>query len=172
MQFERFQSELSAEQNTEIERAYLSQKNNKDVVKTHYINGRFENVYLQREQLPYLPQLLDEAIKYAMQTLDTKAPLKVGFWFNEMQVGDTTSAHTHEEDDELLSGVYYLSVPIDSGSLVLGVGLVNNEINNECIKLTPKKGEFIFFSPKLLHSVEKNKSSQMRLSIGLNFGLA
>ncbi len=169
MLFERFQSELSAEQNSMIEHAYLAQKNNKEVVKTHYINGRFENVYLQREQLPHLPQLLDEAIKYAMQKLDSKAPLMVGFWFNEMQVGDTTSAHTHEEDDELLSGVYYLSVPIDSGSLVLGEGSI---ISNECIKLTPKKGEFIFFSPKLLHAVEENKSSQMRLSIGLNFGLA
>jgi hypothetical protein len=168
MRFERFQSDLTAEQNTTIEHAYLSQKDKKDVVKTHYINGRFENVYLQREQLPHLPQLLDEAITYATQILESKQPLKVGFWFNEMQVGDVTSAHIHEEDDELLSGVYYLSVPKGSGDLILG----ENSKADKHLKITPKSGDFIFFSPSLLHAVEENKSLNMRLSIGLNFGLA
>ena len=166
--FRRFQSTLSTVQNQALADAYLSHKNAEGVVKTHHINGRFENIYLPREQLPNLSQLLDEAVNYAFQMFENKnrKALKVGFWFNEMQAGHSTSAHTHEEDDELLSGVYYISVPKESGDLVLG----DVSKGEKCIYITPKEGEFIFFSPKLLHAVEENKSSELRLSIGMNFG--
>lgn len=166
--FTQFQFVLSDTQNNALEHAYYAQKASKNVVKTHHINGRFENIYLPREQLPNLPQLLDEAVNFASQVLENKQPLKVGFWFNEMQAGDTTSANTHEEDDELLSGVYYIKVPKNSGDLVLG----DKSKGDECVYITPKAGEFIFFSPKLLHAVEVNQSSQARLSIGMNFGAA
>ena len=129
-------------QNKALEHAYYVQKDSKNVVKTHHINGRFENVYLQREQLPYLSQVLDEAVNFASQVLEDKQPLKVGFWFNEMQAGDTTSAHTHEEDDELLSGVYYVNVPKNSGDLVLG----DKSKGDECIYIRPKAGEFFFLT--------------------------
>jgi len=85
-----------------------------------------------------------------------------------MQAGHSTSTHTHEEDDELLSGVYYISVPKESGDLILG----DVSKDEKRIRITPEEGEFIFFSPKLLHAVEENQSSELRLSIGVNFGPA
>jgi hypothetical protein len=167
--FKRFQSGLSSAQNKALVKAYLTQKDASDVIKTHYIKGRFENIYLQREKLPCLTGLLDEGVKRASQVLENTQALKVGFWFNEMQAGDSTSLHNHDEDDELLSGVYYLSVPHNSGKLVLGDTSKSTE---NCLKVMPREGEFIFFSPRLLHEVEENKSSQVRLSIGMNFGPA
>jgi len=70
--FRRFQSTLSTVQNQALADAYLSLKNAEGVVKTHHINGRFENIYLPREQLANLPQLLDEAVNYAFQILENK----------------------------------------------------------------------------------------------------
>ena len=95
------------------------------------------------------------------------ALLKVGFWFNEMDRGDITTAHTHDEDDELLSGVYYINVPDYSGDLILG-----DVAKTNAIRIAPEAGVFIFFSPSQLHSVEKHQSDQMRLSIGMNIGPA
>ncbi len=165
------QSSFSASQNKALESAYMAIKDSSESVKTHYLGGRFENIYIDRGRIPSLAELLDEAIQYASQILDTyknsDLKLKVGFWFNEMQAGHKTSAHTHDEDDELLSGVYYINVPESSGNLVLGD---TTKESDECVSITPIAGEFIFFSPRLLHAVDENESGQMRLSIGMNFG--
>ncbi len=67
------------------------------------------------------------------------------------------------EDGELLSGVYYINVPDNSGDLVL-----RNTESDEEETVTPKAGEFIFFKPSLSHSVAMSHSHEMRLSIWMN----
>lgn len=84
-----------------------------------------------------------------------------------MNPGDVTTAHTHDDDDELLSCVYYIKVPKDvsnSGELILMA-------NNEKTVIQPEEGKFVFFSPATLHEVTKNESNESRLSIAFNFGL-
>ena len=77
--------------------------------RTHFIGGRFENLYLDRDRIPELETILDQAESRAREILDWgAAPLRCGFWFNAQGPGQVTSEHTHEELDELLSGVYYL----------------------------------------------------------------
>lgn len=54
--------------------------------------------------------------------------LGCGFWLNAQGPGQSTSEHTHEELDELLSGVYYLSAPERSGDLILRDGLLSTRV--------------------------------------------
>lgn len=89
--------------------------------------------------------------------------LHFGFWFNEMQPGHETSLHTHEENDELLSAVYYVSAPPESGRLVV-------EEDEAQILITPRPGLLLLFPPDLPHAVERNASDRTRLSVAFNFG--
>ncbi|CAA6827856.1 MAG: Unknown protein [uncultured Thiotrichaceae bacterium] len=133
--------------------------------KTHFFEGRYENIYIDKVLLTSTQNLFSEITTIAQQVIGTKQKLRMGFWFNEMQPGFRTVAHTHDENDELLSGVYYLNVPKRSGDLLLGKG-------DDQIKIAPKAGDCIFFTPDVIHEVLPNESAEMRLSIGMNFGYA
>ena len=133
--------------------------------KTHLFNGRYENIYLEIDKISELKIIVDEALSNAENILNiNKENLVFGFWLNAMASGDVTTAHTHDDDDELLSCVYYIKVPENSGDLII------TENNKETV-ITPKEGTFVFFSPNTLHEVSKNKSEHSRLSIAFNFGL-
>ncbi|MDH5426450.1 MAG: 2OG-Fe(II) oxygenase [Gammaproteobacteria bacterium] len=133
--------------------------------KTHFFEGRYENIYIEREKIPELSQIIDQAIKYVAEILAIPAQqLQCGFWFNSMNSGDVTLPHTHDDDDELMSGVYYVEVPENSGQLLLGAG-------DKLEKVDPEAGKMVFFKPDLRHQVSENKSAFHRLSIGMNFGL-
>ena len=80
-----------------------------------------------------------------------------------MRPGDITLPHSHNDDDELLSGVYYVKVPEHSGELVLYQG-------NTSYGIQPAEGKLVLFSASLEHEVTRNDSQEMRLSIGMNFG--
>lgn len=134
--------------------------------RTHFFGGRFENLYLERERIPELAAILDHAEICARQILDYgPAPLRCGFWLNAQGPGQATSEHTHQEDDELLSCVYYLSAPPRSADLVFLDG-------HFTVRVTPVAGMFLFFPPDLPHRVETNRSPKLRLSLAANFGPA
>ena len=133
--------------------------------KTHLFHGRYENIYIDVNKIPELDVIINAALENAENILNIKKEkLVFGFWLNAMAVGDVTTAHTHDDDDEVLSCVYYIKVPNDSGDLIITE-------NNKKIIIKPEEGSFIFFSPDTLHEVSKNKSEESRLSIAFNFGL-
>ena len=132
--------------------------------RSHSFGGRHENLYLDPERIPALGQVLTQAVTFAANLL--KLPqnaLKTGFWFNDMGPGDATSKHDHDEYDELLSAVYYVHVPENSGKLIIHDAHSQTEV-------TPESGMFVFFLPSVVHSVSVNQSAERRLSIGMNFG--
>ncbi|EGV16368.1 2OG-Fe(II) oxygenase family protein [Thiocapsa marina] len=132
--------------------------------RTHFVGGRFENLYLERTRIPALAPVLDQAIACAAFILGRlPGRLRCGFWLNLTGPGQGTSKHTHDEHDELLSGVYYVDIPPDSGDLILYDG-------PSTIRIEPQPGSFIFFPPHLPHAVEINRSALPRLSIGINIG--
>lgn len=133
--------------------------------RSHFIDGRFENLYLERGQIPGLSAVLGSAEEAAREILGYPGPLRCGFWLNAMGAGHTTSEHTHEENDEVLSAVYYVATPANSGDLVLRDGPL-------IVRLAPTAGSFLFFPPDLPHWVEANQSPGLRLSVGMNFGPA
>lgn len=108
--------------------------------------------------------MLEQAENYASNLLEKPAQqLRSGFWINDMGPNEVTTEHDHDDYDEMLSGVYYVQVPQDSGELVI----VDQHSRT---LLTPQAGMFVFFAPSVLHSVSINRSGERRISIGMNFG--
>jgi uncharacterized RmlC-like cupin family protein len=151
--------------NNRIQQEFLMYSKEENIKRTHYFNGRYENIYLNEQHIPQLKSLMQQANKFARAILgtDNTNKIKQGYWFNAMPPESTTTLHTHDDDDELLSCVYYVHVPKNSGDLII-------HHNKTQFKIQPKAGEFIFFKPDIPHEVSKNISSEHRLSIGINFG--
>jgi len=153
-----------SELNKAIKQQFWQQVDDPGTVRSHFFSGRYENIYLGLDKLPAMQMVMEQAKRFANEILDKPATLQAGFWFNSMAPGDTTTLHTHDDDDECLSGVYYIDVPDNSGNLILHEGA-------ERIEVTPVAGRFVFFSPDLPHEVTENLSKSNRLSVGMNFGL-
>lgn len=154
----------AVEINRQIMEAYLKLGEADFLKRTHFFGGRYENLYLQREHIPAIGIVLDQAEKFAAKILENSAnQLRSGFWINDMGPNAVTTEHDHDEDDELLSGVYYVQVPQNSGEL--------NIVDRYSRTLvTPLAGMFVFFAPTVRHSVSVNNSEIRRISMGMNFG--
>ena len=136
------------------------------VHRNHYLGGRYENLYVALESIPEMRVILDLATAQAAHILNRpKKDLRLGWWLNIMYPGDITCAHTHDDDDELLAGVYYIDVPPRSGKLVLQPG-------TEEVVIAPHASMFVFFSPALMHAVTRHESHRPRLAVGFNVGPA
>jgi uncharacterized cupin superfamily protein len=151
--------------NAAILQQYAAVRDSAQVTRTHYFEGRYENIYVPEESLPALAPVLAAALQSAGNILGREhRQLEVGFWLNEMGPGHRTLPHSHDEDDELVSGVYYVCVPAGSGELILTHGPT-------ITRLAPKEGMLVLFPPAVVHEVSENCSNRTRLSIGMNFGV-
>ena len=132
--------------------------------KSHHFMGRYENIYIDNARIPALSLIINNVKEIAAEILHVPSNnLKAGLWFNVMNPGDKTTRHQHDDDDELLSAVYYIKVPENSGNLKLGKIPVFTEV-------TPREGMFVFFPPELPHEVTENLSDESRVSLGINIG--
>lgn len=151
--------------NQRILRDFLLHEHDENIRRTHLIDGRFENIYLGTEQVPAMATVIEQACEAAKVLLNLPYPLKAGFWFNAMYPGHATGVHTHDDDDECLSGVYYATAPENSGNLILYT-------EKGLYTLGPQAGRMVFFPPDMRHEVSENQSKEFRLSVGMNFGPA
>jgi hypothetical protein len=152
--------------NARLYARYLDLSGTNRVRQTYHYGGRFENVYAELADIPEMTTVLDLFREQAGLWLG-RAPesLRAGFWFNAMGPGHVTSPHHHDENDELLSAVYYIRVPEHGGDLVL------------CDSDTPvtvqaEEGKLVMFGPGVMHEVTVNNSDELRLSVGMNIGPA
>jgi uncharacterized RmlC-like cupin family protein len=152
-----------ATQNAALTKGFERETQHANAQYSHYELGRYENIYIERMAIPEIEPIYTQALQIARQRLGLNK-LKIGFWFNAMQPGERTARHNHAESDELLSAVYYLVTPANSGDLVLYAA-------DRTWRISPQAGEFIFFPPELAHEVEENRSQQLRLSVAFNFGV-
>jgi hypothetical protein len=133
---------------------------------SHHFAGRFENTYIDEADIPEIATVLTEVKQQAGQMLGVAADtLKAGFWFNAMEAGHRTTPHHHDENDELLSAVYYIRVPENSGNLIL------HDEDRQVI-IQPQAGKLVMFAPGVLHEVTPNLSPELRLSVAMNVGPA
>lgn len=149
--------------NRQIIEGYLQLREQDFLRRSHFFGGRYENLYFERERIPAIARVLEQAESYAQNLLQQTNSLRSGFWINDMGPGESTTEHDHDEDDEMLSAVYYVQVPQDSGDLVI-VDRYSRTL------LTPQAGMFVFFAPSVVHSVSVNRSAERRISMGMNFG--
>ena len=136
------------------------------VRQTHHFAGRFENIYIEEADIPDIAVVLNLVKQQAGQLAGVAADtVRAGFWFNAMEAGQRTTMHHHDENDELLSAVYYIRVPENSGDLIL-----YDDDRKVCIQ--PQEGKLVMFAPDVLHEVTANLGSGLRLSVGMNIGPA
>ncbi|WJW74407.1 putative 2OG-Fe(II) oxygenase [Thiohalobacter sp. IOR34] len=144
---------------------FQQHRDDPDLRRSHLFGGRYENLYLPLARVPALAEVLAVAVAGTRQILGLAADveLRAGGWFNEMGPGQATSLHRHDDDDELMSAVYYVTVPADSGDLLIHAG-------ERRLRIPPRVGHLVFFPPDLAHEVTENRSEATRLSIGINVG--
>ena len=152
-----------AELNRQILDGYLEMREQDFLRRTHFFGGRYENLYFERERIPAIARVLAHAENYAQTLLPPLTHLRCGFWINDMGPGESTTEHDHDENDEMLSAVYYIHTPQDSGDLVI----VDSQSRT---LIPPQPGMFVFFAPSVVHSVSVNRSAERRISMGMNFG--
>ena len=154
----------AAELNQALMSGYLGHVEDNATRRTHQYEGRYENIYIGHDRIPEIDQVLRHAMAAAAGILKLNVDvLRAGLWFNAMPPGSRTLKHAHDDDDELLSAVYYVSVPAESGHLILYSGSFSTHV-------TPAAGMFVFFPPDIQHEVTENRSNEMRLSLGINIG--
>ena len=98
-------------------------------------------------------------------------------WANVNGKGHSNNRHSHFTHDILVSGVYYVKVPEDSGRIRFfdpRPSLIHNSLDwryynhFEYHYIEPKEGQMIFFPSWLEHDVERSKSDEERVSIAFN----
>ena len=147
-------------------------KNISQLKRSHRINGRWENLYLDPDNIPEVKQVFSAAAKYAKDI--TEKPLIVPhkglgfpineFWFNVAKPGEKTGWHDHKKN-AVISGVYYLKVPKNSGDIHF------RKKEKESWKeysINSEPGKMILFNSVLEHSVSKNRSADNRISLAFN----
>ena len=133
---------------------------------SHHFAGRFENTYIEEADIPDIATVLDVVKQQAGKLLGIPVEkLKAGFWFNAMEAGHRTTLHHHDENDELLSAVYYIRVPENSGELIL------HDAGKQ-VSIQPQEGKLVVFAPGVLHEVTAHLGSGLRLSVAMNVGPA
>ena len=152
--------------NASLFERFMELRDSDRVRRSHYFGDRFENIYINEADIPDIATVLNAVKQQAGQLLGIPVDaLKAGFWFNAMDAGQRTTLHHHDENDELLSAVYYIRVPENSGNLIL------HEDGKE-ILIQPEEGKLVMFAPAMLHEVTANLGPGLRLSVGMNVGPA
>ena len=141
-----------------------------DLSFSHKIGGRWENSYLPIEKVPSVRDIVRPIRDLAVHVYGKKMlalfepPIGLDhppFWFNLSDPGDCTGVHNHARES-VVSGVYYLEVPIDSGDLFFRVD------GEEDFSFVPKAGSVVLFPSELRHGVRINSSSGKRISLAFN----
>ena len=139
---------------------------------SHKINGRWENQYLDLDLISEIKPVFSIACKAGKIIINKSLVMphkQLGFpynefWFNISNKGDNTGWHDHKENAKI-SGVYYISIPKKSGNIIFRK---KNGGNFKIWNIKPKNGMMILFPSKLEHCVEKNESSDPRISLAFN----
>ena len=101
-------------------------------------------------------------------------------WVNVSSPGNYQEYHNHTRNH--FSAVYYVKVPPNSGNIVFrsydhsgdmfALPFTNNEEKDPAFRtyfVVPKESDLIVFRSNLEHMVQKNKSTEDRISIAMNF---
>ena len=124
---------------------------------------RAEKNVLNSEPFKELKTQIEESFNffYSKTFRQIKVPFEVEeSWINVYEKGNYQESHAHNHS--LFAGSYYVSAPEGSGALVL-------EGEGETEKfITPLEGMLVFFEGEMPHRVEKNQSSENRISLSFN----
>jgi len=148
-------------------------------IQTNY--GGWQSDSLSTLNYPYI-DLFKEIEKCIMEIQEivqfqNKVQLK-NYWMNVNSYGSFNRPHYHPHS--VLSGVYYVNVPKNSGNVCfeqpIDVGAIYenvttyNHYNSSIWNYIPKKNLCLIFPSYLRHYVEPNLNKKERISISFNYG--
>ena len=148
-------------------------------------NGNFTKLKDVLSILPETRSSIVEHIKYYTEKVLSIMP-KYSFpitdsWVNEHIKEDKAQKHFHA--NALISGVYYLQAPEDSGNIIFHKPTNHNNFLNEIFNfdtifvnerntaeyvINIKEGMLLLFPSQVYHSTQINKSSSKRYSLAFN----
>ena len=148
-------------------------------------NGHYTTNKKILDIIPRLKEKIQEHINcYVYQHIKISTEYNfhiLNSWVNRHDIGDEASTHIHS--NSLISGVYYLKTPKDSGRPVFHKpsGTNNlltdlfdfrlteaNIINKSRYTIDIKEGDLLLFPSHLQHSVEKSQTNEWRYSLAFN----
>jgi len=156
-------------------------KEDEGVKKTN-VDGWHSQTDMQNK--PEYKPLVDELFKMAHQVFNEeyleRSPVLGNMWANINYKGGYNKPHVHP--NAVFSGVYYIKTPPNCGRLICmdprpGIqtcmptrkkGQPPKHLWRE-VHLQPQENRTIMFPAWLWHSVEPNKSNDMRISVSFNF---
>lgn len=127
---------------------------------------------------PYVKDLITVIKTHAQQFLSEIGAKKYkgiecrDCWFNVYEKGDYQEIHTHANSH--LSVVYYVRVPPESGQIIFSNPTYLTESmpiddSNGSTRYTPNDSDVLIFKSNLAHRVSRSQSSELRVSVALNF---
>tara|TARA_Y100000289_G_scaffold28501_1_gene28135 strand:+ start:377 stop:967 length:591 start_codon:yes stop_codon:yes gene_type:complete len=148
--------------------------------------GYHSSVYSQfNDSKQNLIDIIDFEIDEVAKELELKSKLKVSaFWYNISGNKDFNKIHSHMKS--VLSGVYYVKVPKNSGGLVFDcpqselmmsylsywhIDYNPNQYTSKTWTVLPEEGDLVIFPSWLSHYTEPNMSTDDRISISFNTSL-
>ena len=160
----------SAEWTDELLKEFLESQSK--IKKSHRIGGRWENQYLEIDDIPSARKPMRQARDIGKEKLGIssiilfEAPQGSSnpyppLWFNVAGKGEITGLHDHAHLSTL-SGVLYLQAEDGSGDLYFRKEGIKD------LNLRPEVGKMVIFPPFLRHGVHSNDSSRDRISFAFN----
>lgn len=140
--------------------------------KSHKIGGRWENLYIDIDEVPAARNPIRMGRDFGLEILKVSSvvlfePLPgcdhayPPFWFNLAEPGESTGLHDHTRNSKLC-GVFYLAAENESGNLFFHK---EGEVD---LEIMPKVGKLVLFEPWMRHGVRENRSNNTRLSMAFN----
>jgi uncharacterized protein (TIGR02466 family) len=133
-----------------------------------YQGHGFESETFSNLVTQLIPQRADKKLK----SFDIQA------WVNVNSQHHWNDIHTHNDDGVLISGIYYVSTPKNSGNirfydprLIKGINPYDRyyyQGTGNYVSFEPRERKMLFFPPWLPHMVEPNISNEERISIAFN----
>jgi uncharacterized protein (TIGR02466 family) len=161
------------------------------IVNTHYERTHINNsdISVDRYLLDKIPDLkkqienhCENFVKKYLNVNENAQFYLQNSWSNIH--GPNECSHIHYHGNSLLSGVYYLILPKNSGNIAFHKSGIYTNIFHQSIRfeydemnnlnadkyvVDIKEGTILLFPSHLEHSVEKNNSNEKRYSLAFNF---
>jgi uncharacterized protein (TIGR02466 family) len=163
-----------------IKKCILNNKfKSKGKIISNYGGWQSENFKLINKNFKHLFDNIDTSVIEIEKNLNLKNKLILSdYWFNVNCFGSFNKPHTHL--GSVLSGVYYIQVPKNSGNLIFEHNALStdttyqniknyNQYNSSMWTCKPKENLCILFPSYLSHYVESNLNKKKRISISFNY---
>jgi len=149
-------------------------------------NGDYSIDKFVLNKIPDLKEKIFEHLNiYAHKHLKVKDEQKF-FYLNSWIVRHSKNdfAHSHFHTNSLISGVYYLNKPKNSGDLIFKKDPIKSNLfsitvkpefkeydytNSDKTRVVINSGDVVLFPSHLEHSVEENTTDNVRYSLAFNF---